>query len=166
MPRSPTLLVLGSIALLLLWSGAAGWSCRPRTRPCRREQQQLPAGGTTRIVPKPIASHNINNREIHALSKTSKGGLRGVFGVAADMHRSKKCICVQPFCHHPQGRAQEGHEEIHITPHQQDLYYPSQNGWVCSDMLFPQDDTVSTMREPRDRSPPPSRSGVAGDRVD
>ena len=168
--RSPTLLVLGAAALLLLWSAAAGWSCRPRVRPCgllRRPRGPAPVpapAGRTHIVQKPVASHNLNNREIHALAKTSEGGLRGVFGPVADMNRSMKCICTRPFCQHPQGQAQEGHEEVQLTPAQQDLYYASEYGWACDDMLFPKERDC-TIREPSDADPPPSNTGVdaAGD---
>ena len=151
MPRSPTLLVLGALALLLLWSAAAGWSCRPRVRACRHggvgrlqvqsEDSPAPQPGQTHIVPKPLASHNLNNREIHGTSRSSGGGLRAILGEMADINRSKACICTRPFCQHPQGQARRGHEEVQLTQDQQALYYPSAEGWVCDDLLFPQGDS-------------------------
>ena len=167
MPRSPTLLVLGALALLLLWSAAAGWSCRPRVRAAACGGVgllQLRPPGHTHIVPKPLASHNLNNREIHGLSKSSEGGLRAVLGEVTDIRRSKKCICTRPFCQHPQGQARQGHEEVQLTADQHALYFPATEGWVCDDMLFPGGaEAAPMMREPSDTDPPPKSGETVPD---
>ena len=138
MDRSPTLLVALGLALLLLWTIAAGWSCGPaRHPPPAADTEKV---GSTAIIRQPVAAHVVQNRDIHDMSITTDGGLRGIFvprGGLADIRRSKACACTRPFCPHPRGRAVQGHEEFMLTSDQQKRYFRPEDGWECTDMNYP-----------------------------
>ena len=167
MERSPTLLVLLGLGLLLLWAAAAGWSWAPAGAylgsgaACAAPQPAATTPARTAVVRQPVAAHVVQNRDIHDTSGTTGGGLRGVFvprGAMADLKRSQTCVCTQPFCAHPRGRAVRGHTETMLTAEQQARYFPSAAGWECSDMNY--DPPPRACRGPPP-GPPPSSGGGA-----